>query len=91
MKSALITILGILIVLHVVAALSSCAPSNLTPAQQQQLITVEENALKDGAAAGIGYATGGTTGAIVGGLSQVARNHTAPALTAAKAPVKVTP
>jgi hypothetical protein len=53
------------------------------------LTTVEINGLKDAAAAGVGYATGGTAGAIAGGTAQIIKNH-AP-VTAAKNPSKVTP
>lgn len=70
-------------------ALNQCAPSNLTPAQQRQVITEEENVLKAAAAAGLGYAAGGTAGAIAGGLGQVVKNHTH--TTAAKNPVHVQP
>lgn len=56
---------------------------SLTPEQRQTLAT---NALKDAEAAGIGYLTGGSAGAIAGAANQFIINHTS-----AKNPKKVTP
>ena len=85
MKAAFIILTGILFVLALSLALTSCAPPNLTPAQQEQLITAETNGFKTLLAAGAGYATGGTAGAVIAGGTQAIRDHSS------KNPQRITP